>query len=372
MMTHHDSRDYETVASDAARHARTIMEAKIAEGRESALALVERIQTIVPEDKIARAGAIQFDPIEKGIVLSAGGDPMAVHTHALGQIADKAGVPYQYLSQLVGGKDGWQPELAAHVLNRHFHEGVPRERYLLRAVTGQLRGFLSDRYRRLDSRPLLETFAGECQRVGAVPVDGTFSDTRVSMKAFLPMVFEPVPNEVMCIGVEWGNSDFGAARHTIRAMIWRLWCTNKATMEDTLSQVHLGAVIPDSIELSQRTYDYDTKTSVSALQDIVRGVLAPKKVNQLLATIKAANEKQIEWKSARTLLQKALLKGEMQKVQDAFEGEDIHNLPAGKSTWRLSNAISWIAGSTDDNDRKLELQRLAGQVVNGQRDKVAA
>ena len=29
--------------------------------------------------------------------------------------------------------------------------------------------------------------------------------------------------------------------------------------------------------------------------------------------------------------------------------------------WRVSNAVSWIAGSSDDADRKLELQRIAGE-----------
>ncbi len=381
MMTHHDSRDYNTAASEAAAQARTIMEKKIAEGRVSASALVERINTQITQDAIAKARAISFAPdavvasdnVKPVVRMMVGkGSAQSIHKHALGQMAAKVGIPGQYLGQLATSSDEWQRNLAAEILNKHFHEGQPLDRFLVRSVAGEVRGVLSDRYRRLDNRPLLEAFAGECQKIGAVPVDGTFSDTRITLKAFLPMVFEPVPNEVMCLGVEWGNSDFGAARHTVRAMIWRLWCTNKATMEDTLAQVHLGAVMPDSIELSQRTYDYDTKTSVSALRDIVRGVLAPKKVNALLATIKSADENKIQWKSAKSLLAKKLLKGEMQKVEDAFTSDDVQNLPAGESTWRLSNAISWIAGSTEDADRKLELQRLAGQVVNGRVDKELA
>ena len=56
-------------------------------------------------------------------------------------------------------------------------------------------------------------------------------------------------------------------------------------------------------------------------------------------------------------------------VEDAFESEDVINLPAGKSVWRASNAISWIAGRTEDPDRKLELERIAGEVLNGKADK---
>ena len=269
---HHSSQDYATAASDAARHARGIMEQKIEAGRASAGALLERVFSQVPDDKIVRAKALEFFSaaphtaigVKEGLRVGfGGGDSREIHKHALGQMAGKAGIPGAYLAELVSGEE-WQRALAANVLNEHFHKGQPDARFLARSVDGSVRGFLSDRYRRLDSRPLIEAFAGACQEIGAVPVDGTASDTRVTLKAFLPLVFEPVPNEVMCLGVEWGNSDFGAARHTVRALIWRLWCTNKATLEDSLAQVHLGRQLGDDIEFSRRTYDLDTKASVSA------------------------------------------------------------------------------------------------------------
>jgi hypothetical protein len=284
-------------------------------------------------------------------------------------MAGKAGIPAAYLAELTAGEAWWQKPLAAHILNEHFVQGQSQDRYLVRSVDHQVRGFLSDRYRRLDSRPLLEAFAKACGEIGAVPVDGVVSDTRLALKAFLPMVFEPVPNEVMCLGIEWGNSDFGAARHTVRAMLWRLWCTNKATMEDSLAQVHLGGRLTDDIEFSRRTYELDTRASVAALGDVVKGVLGPAKVNTLLETIKRANEKEVDWKSLKTGLARKLLKSELQAVEAAYESEDVVNLPSGKSAWRASNAISWIAGKTADNDRRLELERLAGEVVNGKRDR---
>jgi hypothetical protein len=369
MLYHHDNtRTYNEAASDAARHARTIMEQKIEAGRASALALIERVNTTVPADAIVRTRALNFVDAGNGVQVEVSSDPRAIHRHALGQMAAKAGIPGAYLAELAAGQEPWQRALAAHVLNQHFGSGQPADKYLVRSVNGEVRGFLSDRYRRLDSRPLIEAFAEACGAVGAVPVDGVVSDTRLALKAFLPMVFEPVPNEVMCLGIEWGNSDFGAARHTVRAMIWRLWCTNKATMEDSLAQVHLGRQLGDDIQFSQRTYDLDTRASVSALRDVVRGVLGPAKVNTLLDTIKTANEKKIEWKNVKTALARRLLKGEMTQVEAAYESEDVVNLPAGKSAWRASNAISWIAGKTADADRRLELERVAGELVNGRRD----
>lgn len=355
-----------------ASRARAILERKVQDGQKSAMGLFERVMNQAPKDAIAKVEALRYHAHEGKLAVEGLGDaPQGIHRHALQQIAGRADVPGAYLSELASGKP-WQTELAAEVLNRSFFHGHKGERALVRSVEGQVRGFLSDRYRRLDSRPLLETFAASCQEVGAVPVEGTVSDVRVAMKALLPTVFEPVPGEALCLGVEWGNSDFGAAKHSVRAFIYRLWCLNGATMEDALSQVHLGGRLSDDIAFSKRTYELDTKASISALKDVVKGTLGPAKVEALLNGIKAAHEKKVDWKGMRTKLAKKLLAAEIKAVEAAYESEDIVMLPEGQNVWRVSNAISWIAGKTEDADRKLELQRLAGEVVNGKADAALA
>jgi len=378
MLYHHGSEsEYQVSATAAATAARALMEKKIENGKASAELLYERVHSNVPDDSIVRGRGLKFSygidtSVEAPLSVTTGGTELTIHRHALQQIAGKAGIPGQYLGELVNSPDMWRRELAARMLNDHYQRGtvddgedLSASRHLVRAVHGQVRGFLSDRYRRLDSRPLLEAFAGACHQLGAVPVEGTATDTRMALKAYLPMVFEPVDNEVMCVGVEWSNSDFGAGKHAIRSFIFRLWCANGATMEDALSQVHLGGRLADSIEFSERTYQLDTSTQVSALGDVVKGALGPKGVSTILDTIRAADDKKVEWRNVSALLGKKLLKEEMKSVRDAFDSDDCINLPATKSVWRVSNAISWIAGRTEDADRKLDLQRIAGAVING-------
>ena len=361
--------------SHAATMARDLMEKKIATGRESAAALFNRVHSQVPSDALVRGRGLKFGygmADEPAVTVEAGGAPMTIHKHALAQLSSKAGIPGHYLTDLVASPETWKRELAARTLGDFYGRSeLAASRHLVRSVGGQVRGFLSDKYRRLDSRPLLDAFGEECQGLGAVPVEGTATDTRVAMKAYLPIVFEPVKNEVMCLGVEWSNSDFGAGKHALRAFIFRLWCANGCTMEDSLSQVHLGGKLSDTIEFSSRTYELDTRTSVSALRDVIRATLGEPGVNTLLDTIKRADEKKVEWKSVSTLLGKKLLKEELKAVRDAFESDDVINLPAGKSAWRMSNAVSWIAGKVEDTDRKLELQRLAGELI-GTNARIAA
>jgi hypothetical protein len=107
------------------------------------------------------------------------------------------------------------------------------------------------------------------------------------------------------------------------------------------------------------------------LRDVVAATLAPKQIEAMCNGIRSANEKKVEWKSLSGKLAKKLLKGEMESARMAFEGEDTLNLPAGRTMWRASNALSWIAGQTQDPDRKLELQRYAGEVLSGKSEALA-
>lgn len=362
--------------STEASQARMILEKKIAGGRAQAAGLFDRVMNQAPQDAIVRVGAIGWHGREAGIQAELpNGQVLGIHRHAMGQIAGRAGAPGAYLTDLSAGA-GWQRELGAEILHRSFINAPQNERALLRSMGGgdvmQIRGFLSDRYRRLDSRPLLETFALSCQDVGAEPVEGVVSDTRVSMRALLPHVFEPVPGEALAIGVEWLNSDFGAARHSVRAFVLRLICLNGATTEDVLAQVHLGGRLSDDIQFSERTMELDTQASVSALKDVVRGTLGAPKVEAMLNGIRAANEKKVDWKSLKTRMAKKLLAGEMKEAEAAFNGEDVVMLPAGSSMWRASNALSWLANKAEDPDRKLEMQRLAGELMTGKADSAAS
>ena len=372
----------QAAVSEAANRARHLMEQKIETGRASAAALYERVHSSVPADAVVRGRGMKFgyDLLQPGITVEAGGSAMTVHQNALQQMASKAGIPGKFLTDLGAAPEPWKRELAARTLGDFFGRTVVHQvddlsttRHLIRSVNGQVRACLSDRYRRLDSRPLLEAFAESCQALGVVPVEGTATDTRVALKAYLPIVFEPVPNEVMCLGVEWANSDFGRGTHALRMFIFRLWCSNGATMEDAMSQVHLGGRLAETVEFSDRTYALDTRTSVSALRDVVAGSLGPRGVDTVLDTIRAADAKKVDWKQVSTQLGKKLLKEELKSVRDAFDSDDCINLPAAKSVWRVSNAISWIAGKTEDADRKLDLQRIAGAIINGGKmDDVAA
>jgi hypothetical protein len=362
MLTHHSQLDYAVAATEAAASAKGKMEAQIETGRKKAEEVIAMVQDSVPTDRVVRGKGLQFVSNGAGKLTVNLGDVAdeTMHRNALGQAASRVDIPLAYLDRLME-KEVWGPALAAENLNQLFRH-LNGERFLLRSVNGQVRGFLSDAYRRLDARPILDEFLAGVMKHGAVPVDGAATDTKVSLKVVLPMVFEPIPNEVMLFGAEYVNSDFGNGALTVNTFIDRLWCTNFARSESLLRQIHLGARLGENVAFSQRTYQLDTRTMASAVSDMSQQALSPKSVNEYLALVKSANEQKVEGREVSEFLKKNLTKGEAQAASDAFNGADVEQLPAGNTRWRMSNALSFIAKSAEP-ERALELQRLAGMAL---------
>jgi hypothetical protein len=370
MLVHHSKQTYKEAASDAARHARQKLMEDIERGKVFASNIIERVQTEVPEDAVVRSRGLRFDGDEDsrrsgepvGLLVGYEGSLFEATKHSRGQLCQRSGMPRKYLSWLEETeRRSWGIRLAANNFREIFQN--QSDRFLLRSYGGKLRGFLSDRYKRRDSRPLLDGFIEACNQVGALPYDGIGSDTRVSMKAVLPRVFEPIDNEVLSIGCMWENSDYGAARNRLWVFVSRLWCTNKAIMTTGFSQVHLGSRLPDNPMISQKTVDMDTKVTISAMKDVIGITMSPDTVEVLCEVIREAGEKQIDPTIELERFKKRFSAKEFGEVKDRFNTPDVVQLPPGNTAWRMSNAVSWLANDTSDSDRKLELMKISGEML---------
>ena len=364
---HHSGADYDISASEAAKSARAKFEAEIERGKARTLAVINQIERDVPQDRIVLGKKLNFKVEMNDIKVQFPDHEETVegfHRHAIGQAAARAEIPLGYIDKLMA-KGQWGKELVAENLNRLYHNGNG-SRFLTRSVQGEVRGFLSDSYRRLDSRPIVEQFVSAVAEYGAVALDGFALETKIAVKAVLPFVFEPVPNEVMIFGVALENSDFGHGALSLRSFVERLWCTNRAISTEDLRKIHLGARLGEDLQLSEKTYRLDSLTMASAAEDIVQRSLSAESVNQYMDVIKKANEQKIDAKNVTAFLKKHLRKDEAAATVEAFNSPEVEMLPPGNTKWRLSNAISWIANTkTEDESRKLDLMKIAGAVIDG-------
>jgi hypothetical protein len=379
-MFHHDSRNYAEAASAAASKGRVKLEEVIHKSMVSAEAVVADIQNRVIQDKVARATAIRLHdedgvfklgtvkPEHAGYSYSEG-DFHVLHPHAYQQLLSDVGVPKKFADSVIqeAGNDRWGRDIVTNAVNAIL-EHRTKQRNLIRIEGGEkVKGFLSDKFRRLDTRPLLDAFIGSCQSLGLKPIEGIASDTKVRVRAVMPRVFEPIDNEVMVFGLEFGNSDYGDGGVALNLWTMRIWCTNLAITEKALRQIHLGGRLPDDLGLSQRTYELDSKTTASAIRDVSEAIIGPERINRMLTAIQKASDKEIRGRDGiDKILSRSLDKVEVDRVATIFESPDVENLPPGDTMWRLSNAVSWFAQAKGQTpDRKLELQQLAGQLVAG-------
>lgn len=352
-----------------ASKARTRLEEIINGGRASAKRVLDHVESLQPIDKLAKVNKLEFELAtnKQGNnvlhMLLPDDTVTTLHRNALGQAAERAKIPMAFAQHLLD-KGDWGIELLASNFNELF--GHLEERALIRIVGDDARGFLSDRYRRLDSRPLVDAFARSCTKVGALPYKGYVTDTKIGLQAIIPKVYEPIPDEVMAYGVNFENSDFGNGALNVSFFLLRLVCLNGMIGETSMRQVHLGKRLDENIEWSEKTYKLDMQTVVSGMGDMVLGQLAETRIEEMQAQVRRAHAAKLDDNSRRSvldMLKRFMNKGELDKTLAKFNEPDVEMLPAGNNLWRMSNAISWLAGEEEDEERKLEVQRLAGKVL---------
>jgi hypothetical protein len=372
-MIHHSEKDYDVALGEATAGFKAKLEEMIHKTQASAMSVIEKVQRETPVDRVADSTSLEFVVSgDNATILMGLRNRKAkhffqegLHKHALDQVTDRAGIPGTYVNRLLEKPYG--RALIVENLSRIFKE-EENKKFLVRSVNEQVRGVLSNSFKRMDSGPIIEAFAGACQKIGAVPVEGIGGDLRWAVKAILPMVFQPAAKrgmeEVLAFGVQLSNSDYGKGVLGLNAFCTRLVCTNTATLEQVMRQVHLGKRLSDDIEFSEDTYKLDTKTQVSAVKDMVHQILAPDKVNALVGRIGEALEARIDPKQAWQELPKmGLLKGEIDKIKEVFLDGDVEVLPRGTTQARLSNAVSWFAKTATTAERRLELEQIAGELL---------
>ena len=292
----------------------------------------------------------------------------SLHDNAIGQLADRMGVPQRYLRTLASGET-WAKNLAAEILNEHSG-WTQRTRVLVRTVGTQVRGVLSDSYRRLNSVEILTAFVQEASRQGAVISDAYMNDTKVWAETILPqpIVIPTAKNGDVIIfaGARFSTSDYGDGAVDMRAFILNGACLNGMVRESVMKQVHLGSKLPDNLQLSQRTYELDTRTTVSAVKDLTKGLFSRDNLMKKACEIQGASEIDVDFEHELKKLTRdgGLLKSEGKEVEKILMRNDPEDgVQGGATLWKLTQAITAHARELTP-ERSRELHEISGALLN--------
>ena len=311
---------------------------------------------------------ITFDGNGNALMMNMPEGQFSLHSNAVGQLADRMGVPQRYLRTLAGGEE-WERQLAATILNQHS-DWTQRSRVLVRTVGMQVRGVLSDSYRRLNSVQILTAFVEEAAGQGAVISDAYMNDTKVWAETILPQpIVVPTAKNgdvVIFAGARFSTSDYGDGAVDMRAFMLNGACLNGMVRESVMKQVHLGSKLPDSLALSQKTYELDTKTTVSAVRDLTRGLFSADNIREKAYEIQGASEMEVDLEREIKKLTSsgALLKAEGQEVEKLLMKNDPEDgVQGGATLWKLTQAITAHARDLTP-ERSRELHEISGHLLS--------
>jgi hypothetical protein len=340
----------------------------VTEGQARAVSVMKRIETEIPSDHIVKAEVVSFGQHDGAFQMilprpgSQGAIRGTIHRNALGQIVERCGMrDMRYADHLIS--TDWGRNVLANNLQQGIRNGNSGSKFLVRGNSGQVRGFLSSKFRRIDARPIADTLITEAKAAGAIVTDAVISDVKVEMKFIVPQVIEVSPGEFLVFGFSWGNSDYGCGANWLRAFALRLMCFNGATLEQMLRQVHLGRELSEDIEWSAATLASDTRTATLAARDTARTLLSPVRIKATADLVTRATNQNVDVKTMLASMKKTVGKATSERIATAYNSPDVEELPAGNTLWRFSNAISLVARDEKNVDEKLDLERLAGDIL---------
>lgn len=338
----------------------------------------QAVQQLIQEGKVSndyiaylganntRKSQVLFNSNE-AVEMTLGNDGIyRIHDNAIGQLGEKLNIPSKYLRELAAG-DEWQRNLASTILNQHS-TWTKRTRTLVRTVGNEVRGVLSDSYRRLNSETIIMSFLETANKMGGQLADGFMDATRIYLEVLMPetIAVPTAKNGVveMAFGARLSTSDYGDGALELRAFLMQGVCLNGMCRQSVMRQVHLGGRLPENIALSQRTYELDTKTQASAIRDLTKGIFSKESITQRALEIQGASAMEVDIeKELKSLQRGKLTKDEANGVEKILMANKPDDGVTGESTlWKLVQGITAHSRELEPR-RQRDLQEIAGDLM---------
>lgn len=290
------------------------------------------------------------------------------HDNAITQLASKFDVPTKYLRELHNSKDSWKKFLAKEILTFHA-VNAKQQRMLIRTVGNEARGVLSDSYKRMNSIILYSTFIAAAQASGAVIADAHYNGLTGYLEVIRPdVIVIPTENngiQYICFGVQFSNSDFGSRALEMRAFNFVVRCANGWVTQSVMRNVHLGARLPDNLELSQETYDLDTRTKASLVKDTIGQLMDPERLLKYSIQVQEASKITIDLATeVKSLPQMGVNDSEIKGLEKLFmENNPDDNLGGGNTLFKLAQGLSAVSRDSSAT-RKRELDEITGKLFD--------
>lgn len=317
----------------------------------------------VPTTKLAmnENGALEFANGTK--------HEFALNAWSSGQVAGFADIPKQYFDKI----QTENPALLAQNVNHGFARAKDSDKRLVRTIDGRVRGFLSNRYRMLDSHDLLETALPFLLENNFEVLSSEITERRLYLKVATPKIeTEITKGDVVRYGVMISNSDVGSGSLRIEPFLTRLVCMNGMVAESIFKRAHLGrGNTDDGIAeiMKDETRRLDDAAFFAKIRDYLEATIRPeifeKEVNKMreAANMPIKNVMNLE-KVIELTMNEVGVKGETIK-RGILAALATGNEGAGLTKWGLVNSFTRAAQMDElSYDVATELERAGGLILD--------
>jgi hypothetical protein len=184
-------------------------------------------------------------------------DRFPVKRHAIRQIGQQLKIPAQFVDRLAAA----HPDLLAYNVNKLF-EREPANR-MIRTLDGQVRAYLSDKYRPLDNFDFANAVLPKLMEFKAEVTSCDITETRLYIKGVIPGIEKIVkkpgtfhgdgghnPIHRFKPGICMGNSEVGAGSLFVEPGVHEVDCSNLLIMgSNAMRKYHVGRKLSDQDKL---------------------------------------------------------------------------------------------------------------------------
>ena len=319
-----------------------------------------------------------------GIVLLRDGETQlerfGITDNAHGQIATRLGIPKKYYDRLLVD----HPDMVMQQVNQLF-EREPASR-MIRVLNGNVRAFLSDRYRALDNDEVLAhtlpTIFGEDgdTTFETEVLGGNVTENHMNLKVLFTddeMGREITRNtrtgapRIIKPGFRLTNSETGNGALKFEAFFFDSYCTNGCVFGVqnlfSFSRNHLGSKLIEGTDfqiVSNETRELQDQTIVAEIRDGIKAMASPAFVDEMAEKLRAAaNTAPVLNPSAAVDLaveELNLREGERESILETFLQDGDY------SKWGLASAVTSVANNAEvaTLERVNELEDIGAQILN--------
>jgi hypothetical protein len=295
------------------------------------------------------------------------------------QIASYTDVPKQYYDRILSQNPtlltscvnhGFQMAINNALIERKRSKGKHESR-MIRTIDGSVRGFLSDRYRRLDSYDLFETVYPVIEDKGFSVTSSDITEKNFYLKVLTDKIQgEVIPGHVVQYGLMVSSSDVGAGSVKIEPLMFELVCKNGMVMEQSMRKYHIGkSDTGDSTRelLSDSTKELADKAFWAEVRDVLIGTMRQDEFDFSLNKLREAAKIPIKNMDIPKVVELSMkstgVSGEKTKgriIEYLLSG--AHG--RGMNLWSLANGFTYASQAEEaDFDESVELDRAAGKLI---------